>query len=126
MQALTDTLSGTFRQRTTAAWLAVLEAAGIPASRVARISDLLQDEHLLARRMIQELEQPGVGRMPVPGNPIKASGYDDSLRGPAPAYGADAETVLHELLGLTAEEVATLRRSGALLGGHSRGESAHS
>lgn len=123
VQALTDTLSGTFRQRTTAAWLAVLEAAGIPASRVARISDLLQDEHLLARRMIQELEQPGVGRLPVPGNPIKASGYDDSLRGPAPAYGADAETVLHELLGLTAEEVATLRRSGALLGDESQGTS---
>ena len=116
VQALTQALSSTIRQRTTAAWLEVLEAAGVPATRVARISDLLDDEHLLARRMIQELDQPGVGKMPVPGNPIKASGYDDSLRGPAPAFGADAETVLTEMLGLTAEEVAGLRKSGALLG----------
>ena len=115
--ALTGELTRTFQQRPTAEWLDLLDTAGVPATRVARMSDLLADEHLRARRAIQHFDQPGVGRVPVPGNPIKASGYDDSVRGPAPAYGSDAETILRDLLGMDEATIASLRESGAVLGG---------
>ncbi len=114
---LTECLSRALRQRTSDEWLRVLDAAGIPAGKVARMSDLLADEHLRARRMILPLDQPGIGTMPVPGVPIKASGYDDTLSGPAPEFGQHGPAVLQELLGLAPDEVARLRACGVLLGG---------
>jgi CoA:oxalate CoA-transferase len=113
--ALTDELTRLLARRPVAEWLAILEGAGIPCGRVARISDLLADEHLKARRMILPLEQPGVGAVPVPGIPIKAAGFDDSLPGPAPAFGQHGPAVATELLGYSEATVARLLADGALL-----------
>jgi len=45
--------------------------------------------------MVVEVEQPGVGRFPVPGNPIKLDGAaDPATRPAAPALDADRARVL--------------------------------
>ena len=112
---LTACLSALLCQRRSEEWLSVLDSAGIPSGPVARMSDLLADEHLKARRMILPLDQPGIGAVPVPGIPVKAQGYDDSLPGPAPAYGQHGAAVLRELLGYDASQVEQLLQAGALL-----------
>ncbi len=114
--ALTDELSRLLSRRGADAWLAILDGAGIPCGRVARISDLLADEHLRARRMILPLEQPGVGAVPVPGIPIKALGFDDSLPGPAPGFGEHGVAIARELLEYDDAALRDLQLRGALLG----------
>jgi CoA:oxalate CoA-transferase len=118
VHALTDELSRLLARQSAAAWIPVLQAAGIPCGKVASISDLLADEHLRARRMILPLEQPGVGSVPVPGIPIKALGCDDSLPGPAPAFGEHGAALVRDLLGYDAPTVARLQAGGVLLGGN--------
>jgi CoA:oxalate CoA-transferase len=113
--ALTEVLTALLAARPAAAWVPLLEGAGIPCGLVARISDVLADEHLKARRMILPFEQPGVGTLPVPGIPIKAAGSDDSLPGPAPAFGQHGRSVAVDLLGYSDAAVDRLIADGALL-----------
>ena len=48
-------------QRTAAEWVEALVAAGIPAGPINFPDETLTDEHVLARRMIVELEHPLIG-----------------------------------------------------------------
>jgi crotonobetainyl-CoA:carnitine CoA-transferase CaiB-like acyl-CoA transferase len=99
-----------------AAWLrpkpassaeAELLRAGIPAAVLANSRDLVNSDHLKERGF---WEPYGAGFLP--GLPWRASFGRTS--GPAPQLGADTDTVLTEVLDLSADELATLHRSGAL------------
>jgi crotonobetainyl-CoA:carnitine CoA-transferase CaiB-like acyl-CoA transferase len=99
-----------------AAWLrsqaaadaeAELLRAGIPAAALASSRDLVNSDHL-KQRGFSEAHDTGV----LPGLPWRASFGRKS--GDAPKLGADTETVLEEVLGLSPDEIAALRRSGAL------------
>jgi formyl-CoA transferase len=48
-------------QRTAAEWVEELVAAGVPAGPINFPDETLTDEHVLARRMIVELEHPLIG-----------------------------------------------------------------
>ena len=60
------------------------------------------------------MDQPHIGRLPVPGAPIKASGVDADLGGPSPDWGAHTRPVLRELLGIGATDLERLERDGAI------------
>ncbi len=94
-------------EKGTDAWLEVLLAAGVPAARVNRMSDLVDDPHLLTRNMVVPIEQDGIGAMLTPGSPIKSNRSDDSVGASAPALGAHTRKVLEELVGLSPAESAT-------------------
>lgn len=81
--------------------------AGIAAAPVASSTDLAADDHLRARGF---WEPHGDGFLP--GLPWQTS--FGRARGPAPALGADTDVVLRDLLGLTDQDIAALRDSGAL------------
>lgn len=61
-----------------------------------------------------ELEQPGVGRWPMPGSPADFGAVPRLRPRPAPAMGHDTTAVLEEVLGLGAEELASLRAEGVI------------
>ncbi len=86
---------------------AALLKAGIPSAAVAASTDLVQDPHLQARDFWD-----AHGSHVLPGLPWRASFGRQT--GPAPALGAETEAVLREVLGLTGEHIAGLRKSGAL------------
>lgn len=107
-------MEGVLRAHGTDHWLEILLEAGIPCAKVNRMSDLLNDPHLRARDMIVEMDQPHVGRLPVPGAPIKATGVEIDLGDPSPALGAHTRPVLRELLDVDAAELELLERDGAI------------
>ena len=113
-EALAVALEDVLRAHDTAHWLEILLEAGIPCAKVNRMSDLLSDPHLRARDMIVEMDQPHIGRLPVPGAPIKASGVEANLGDPAPSLGAHTRPVLGELLGVDSIELERLARDGAI------------
>jgi benzylsuccinate CoA-transferase BbsF subunit len=84
-----------------------LVSAGIAAAALATSRDLVDSEHLRAREF-WEPNDTGV----LPGLPWHAS--FGRTPGAAPELGAETGPVLREVLGLSSDEIAALRRSGAL------------
>lgn len=86
---------------TTADWERRLLAAGIPAARVNRISDLLADEHLRERGMLAQLRLAGDAEaITIPGTPLRAEGFSRTVADRAPALGEHTANVLRELAGV--------------------------
>lgn len=91
-----------------------LEAAGIPAGHVYSIPEVLADPHIKARNMIVEIEYPRVGKVTIPGIPIRLSETDTSLKNRGPMVGEHNENVYCQLLGYTKERLATLYQEGVI------------
>jgi crotonobetainyl-CoA:carnitine CoA-transferase CaiB-like acyl-CoA transferase len=104
-----DTLAAWLRPRAAEAAADELRSAGIPAAALATSLGLVKSDHLRERG----LWDPHDGGV-LPGLPWDAS--FGQISGPAPPLGADTETVLADVLGLPADEIAALRCSGALVG----------
>jgi crotonobetainyl-CoA:carnitine CoA-transferase CaiB-like acyl-CoA transferase len=106
-RAIDDALAAWLRPQTARAAEADLLRAGIPAAALANSRDLVNSDHLKERGF---WEAYGAGVLP--GLPWRASFGRKS--GDAPELGADTDTVLREVLGLSSDEVIGLRQSGAL------------
>ena len=105
---LEPVLEAVTSKETRAHWLAKCEAAGIPAGPIYTVPEALADPHALARGMVQELPHPTLGAVKALGNPVKMSATPPRLRTAAPALGADADAILHEL-GYADTDIAALR-----------------
>ncbi|MBT5643468.1 CoA transferase, partial [Candidatus Bathyarchaeota archaeon] len=74
-----------------------------------------EDPHILgARKMVLDMEQPGLGNVKVQGNPIKMSLTNPRPRGPAPSLGGNTFEVLKRILGLTEDQFKELQEKGAV------------
>lgn len=112
-ETLIALLSPIFAARTTAAWVAVLEPAGVPAGPIYLMSDLFNDPQVRHRRMLQEVEHPKAGRIRQTGVPIKLSETPGRLAAAPPVLGQHTDSVLREL-GYGDQEIDGLRRRGAV------------
>jgi len=110
--ALLQILTQTFRSRTTNEWVALLEGK-VPVAPVKSIPEALRDPQVEALDMIVEYEHPTLGRVRQTGPPFKVSGYKPRYE-PASGIGADTEDILVSLAGYTTNDVAQLRRLGAI------------
>lgn len=90
--------------------------AGIPAGPVRDVGDLLECPHLAARDMIAQVDDPVTGPRPVMSVPIRFSHAPAPRTDPPPQFGQDGADILHDLLGLSSEDIARLRESGVLHG----------
>ncbi len=81
-----------------------LTRSGVAAATLARSADLVASEHLRARGF---WDTDGLPCLPW----LASFGR---VTGPAPALGADTDAVLHDVLGMQADEVRHLREAGAL------------
>lgn len=91
-----------------------LNAADIPNTRVYTAADCAADVQFRHRGMVREVEDPLLGRLLHPGIVPHVPEGPGSIRWTGPAVGAHTDEVLHELLGLTAAEISSLRDEGAI------------
>jgi crotonobetainyl-CoA:carnitine CoA-transferase CaiB-like acyl-CoA transferase len=110
---LTEALTMHFRSRTSAEWLARLDAAGMPAGPVLDIVQMQQDPQALARAMIVETDHPVAGPVKALGLPVKFSDSPGSVIRPAPLYGQHTREVLLEH-GFDAADIDVLAAAGAI------------
>jgi crotonobetainyl-CoA:carnitine CoA-transferase CaiB-like acyl-CoA transferase len=94
-------------RRTTAEWLTVLDAQGIPAMPVWTVPELFEDEHLRATGMFQGLTHPTEGRLRLARFPVFFSASAPMDCRPAPRLGEHGAEVLAEL-GYGPEEIRAL------------------
>ena len=78
-------------------WIKKIGEAGVPCSRINTIEDVLNDPQVSARDMIMELDHSSLGRIKVPGIPIKLSETPNVARRPPPLLGQHQREVLKEL-----------------------------
>jgi crotonobetainyl-CoA:carnitine CoA-transferase CaiB-like acyl-CoA transferase len=99
------------RKRTTAEWLAALEAADIPVQRMNSLADILADPHLAAIGYFREVEHPTEGRLRSIAVPTEWSETPPQYRRHAPRLGEHTREVLREA-GLAEDEIDRLIASG--------------
>ncbi len=88
---------------------------GVPGCPIYDIKEASEDPHIAGdRKMVVPLEQPGIGRVKVQGNPIKMSLTDPQPRGHAPSLGGDTWGVLKSILGMNQEEIKQLKKEGVI------------
>ena len=79
-------------------WLAILDAAGVPASPINDMARVSAHPQVEPRNMLVEVADETTGTLKVAGNPIKMSGYaDPAERRAAPDLDRDRAAILAEL-----------------------------
>jgi formyl-CoA transferase len=94
--------------------LALLEAKGVPASRVFRAPDMLEDPQFRAREAIVTTEHPVFGKVRMQNAFPKLSRTPGAVRWPGPPLGAHTDEVLTARAGCSAERLADLRAAGVI------------
>lgn len=88
---------------------AELRESGIPCGKVQTVDEVMADEHLIERGMVQQIHHPEYGDIKVPGMPICLSKSDPVETSPSPTKGEDTESVLSDFLGYSQEEIQRLK-----------------
>jgi crotonobetainyl-CoA:carnitine CoA-transferase CaiB-like acyl-CoA transferase len=106
-------LAAQFRERPAAAWLAVLDAAEVPAGAIADIATAFASPEAAALDMLVEVEHPAFGVLRQAGIPIRFERTPGAIHGAPPLLGEHTDEVLREA-GFAADGIRRLRESGAV------------
>jgi crotonobetainyl-CoA:carnitine CoA-transferase CaiB-like acyl-CoA transferase len=101
-------------EQTSAHWLALLGAEGVPAAEVRDIAEVFADEQTQALGAVQELHHPTAGQYRTVGPPVRFDLQPFPYRAPAPALGEHTLDVLTEL-GFDRDHVDALVAEGVAL-----------
>jgi CoA:oxalate CoA-transferase len=101
-------------QRTVDEVVTTLQGAGVPCEQVNSVYQLIDDPQVKARQMIIDFDHPGLGRIPLPGIPIKLSLTPGCIGSPAPKLGEHNEEIYGKLLGLDAAKLHQLKQEGII------------
>lgn len=105
-------VAGEMKKRSTAEWLAALEAADIPVQRMNSLEDIVNDPHLAAIGYFREVEHPTEGRIRSMAVPSEWSESAPEYRRHAPRLGEHTREVLREA-GLADADIERMIAQGA-------------
>ncbi len=94
--------------------LAALEDARVPAAPVLSPIDAIDHPYFKARDMVRWVDDPMLGKIPIPGFPFKFGAQPQLPDIRAPFLGEHNAEVLSDELGLSTERIAELAASGVL------------
>ena len=109
-----NVLSAQIAELTRAELIAKLDEVEVPVGPVNDVAEILADPHVRARRLVGSFDYDGVGEFKALALPYKFLGWDNPEIGAPPTLGQHTESVLAELLGLSANDVARLRSAKAI------------
>ena len=100
--------------KTTAEWVAQLEAVGVPCGPINDLAQVFADPQVQARGLAMQLPHALAGLVPQVASPIRLSETPVEYRNAPPLLGEHTQQVLERVLGMQASAVQALRLSGVL------------
>jgi len=107
-------IAAALKARTAAQWIALFEPIAVPCGPINTIDRVFEDAQVRARNMRRTLAHDEAGPLPVVANPVRMAGHDTTAPKAPPLLGEDTDTVLRDLLGMKAAEIAALRGAGVV------------
>jgi len=107
--ALQNILSPIIKQRTTPAWIDLLEPLDIPCGPIHDVQQVVEDPQVKARDMILQFTHPTAGPLRMAGTPIKLTDTPGQISGIAPELGEHTDDVLTSILNFSKQEIHKLR-----------------
>jgi len=99
---------------TSAELLGELQAIGVPSAKVASVSDVIDNAHLVHRGQILNMDHPKAGTVPMQGFSVQFGESPMRLRYPPPLLGEHTDDILAQWLAMTPERIIELRNCGAI------------
>jgi len=93
---------------------ALLMRHRVPCAPVREIGEVTSDAHMHERGILQTIDHPDLGKLPLFAGPMRFEGSDAIEIMPSKALGADTDEVLAGFLGKTKAEIGALREIGAV------------
>ena len=106
-------LNRQFLEKTSAEWMAILQAANIPCEILRSARDICMDEQAYANGYLQEVKFRDHLTVPLPCPPLEFSKYSMRETASAGKLGKDTDEVFRET-GLSQREIQKLREEGAI------------
>ena len=110
---LVRTISERLAPRTAAEWEARFAEADVPCTRVRSVPEILVDPQALQNGTLATIQHPALGPVRMLGVPVRLTDTPGAPAGPPPAVGEHTDEILAEA-GVSADEIARLRRAGAV------------
>ena len=86
----------------------------VPSAPVRDLLEVMNDRHMHERGMLERIDHPELGDIVVPTSPLRFHGADRVATTPSPRIGQHNDEVYGGWLGLSADEIARLRREGVI------------
>jgi len=103
-------------RRTRQEVLGAMLPMGVPVAPVNKVSEALEMEQTKERGMLQEIDQPGAGKMTICGPTLKVPEAPLRIQGPAPLLGQHTKEVLSTILGYDSKRIDKLESQGVIEG----------
>lgn len=91
-----------------------LETGAVPGAPIWNVRQALESAQSRHREFLAPIDDPRLPGMKLPRQPIKFSAWPSPPITRAPALGEHTDAILHDLLGLAADRIQSLRELGAL------------
>jgi len=111
---LVPAVAALLRRRTTAQWLAALEAAQVPCGPINDLAQVFEEPQVRHRGLRLDLPHPVAGSTPGVRNPVRFSRTHIEYERAPPPLGADTRTELRERLGLDDASLGELAARGVI------------
>lgn len=107
-----EIVSAFTREHTVDELVAIFTAFEVPHAPILGVTEALSQPQAAARGMVVEVEHETLGPIPIVNRPVTFSGQPAPAA--PPALGQHTDAILVDVLGLTADQIAELRASGAV------------
>ena len=101
------------KTKTSAEWIALINAAGVPSGPIYRMDEVFADPQVQHLGIAQPVDHPTLGRIDLVGQAVTLSRTPSRLHSATPERGEHTDAVLREL-GYDDEAIAALRRDGTV------------
>ncbi|MGH0241360.1 CaiB/BaiF CoA transferase family protein [Sinorhizobium meliloti] len=112
-EALRSEIVPILLRKTTAEWIAAMNAAGVPCGPIYRMDQVFADEQVEKLSIVEEVQHPKIDRLRLIRQPVRLEDEPQRIAAPVPDRGFHTNEILQGI-GLTENSIAELRAAGVV------------